>query len=114
MALPWPHGTPTLPRPLSVSPTPASPPAPSVRTRRDLRPRYLAHLLAARTRALPGAARVRSMVAEPVTALVAMLAGLVLLFALPLVGLPLVALVVLPLVIFHLRAERRANLRLRR
>ena len=92
MALPWPHGLPTMPVP-TVRVAPAAP---------------------ATRRTRPELERLRAIALAPVTTLVAMLAGLVLLFAVPLVGLPFVALVVLPAVIFQLRAERRPYLRTRR
>lgn len=92
MALPWPHGTPTLTIP-TVRPTPR------VSQERTARPEL---------------ARWRDLALSPTTALVAMVLGLVLLFAAPLIGLPFVALIVLPAVVFHLRAENRPHLRGRR
>lgn len=92
MALPWPHDTPTLTIP-AVRPTPR---------------------LARERTSRPDLARWRDLVLSPTAALVAMILGLVLLFAVPMVGLPFVALVVLPAVVFHLRAENRQHLRARR
>ena len=92
MALPWPHGLPTIPVP-TVRTGPATPAA--RRSRLDLE-------------------RVRAIALSPIITLVAMLLGLALLFVVPLVGLPFVALVVLPGVVFQLRAERRPYLRARR
>lgn len=103
MALPWPHGLPTLPRP--TLPRPASAVRPTVRP----------VPVPATSRSHSSlAARLRTLAVAPVTTLVAMLVGLALLFAVPLVGLPFVGLVVLPAVVFHLRAERRTQLRARR
>jgi hypothetical protein len=96
MALPWPHGTPTLPRPLRAMSSTAAPTADRERTTVS-RPALLT--------------RVGAVATAPTTALVVMLLGLALLFVLPLVGLPFVAVVVLPAVIYHLRAERRTALR---
>ncbi len=94
MALPWPHGTPTLPRPVrAVAPTATSTADRTTATRSAL------------------VARVEAVATAPMTALVVMLVGLALLFVLPPVGLPFVALVVLPAVIYQLRAERRTALR---
>lgn len=95
MALPWPHGTPTLPRSVGA----VTPVATASRTATATRP--------------PLVARAVALVTAPTTALVVMLVGLALLFVLPLVGLPFVALVVLPAVVYHLRAERRTALRRR-
>lgn len=93
MALPWPHGLPTMPVP-TVRPAPA-PSAAARRDRLDLD-------------------RLRTIALAPVTTLVVMLLGLALLFVVPWIGLPFVALVVLPAVVFQLRAERRPYLRARR
>lgn len=90
MALPWPSGMPLLSRPATTATTDGDgDPVAGLR-----------HL----------ARRTREVALNPTTALVAMLLGLVLLFALPLVGLPFLAVVVLPAVIYHLRAERRPRL----
>jgi hypothetical protein len=96
MALPWPHGTPTLPRPVRAVSATAAPTAERERTTGS-RPALLT--------------RIEAVVTAPTTALVVMLLGLALLFVLPLVGLPFVAVVVLPAVIYHLGAERRTALR---
>lgn len=66
---------------------------------------------AERTGPSPAVARAWDAATSPTTALVIMLLGLALLFALPVVGLPFVALVVLPAVVYHLRAEHRVRLR---
>jgi hypothetical protein len=100
MALPWPHSTPTLPRPVPAVPRTA--PADST---------GLAERVTAAARRNPAVLRLGALAANPLTALVVMLIGLALLFVLPLVGLPFVAVVVLPAVIFHLRPERRTALR---
>jgi hypothetical protein len=100
MALPWPHSTPTLPRPVSAVPRTA--PTDSA---------GLAERVTAAARRNPALVRLGALAANPLTALVVMLIGLALLFVLPLVGLPFVAVVVLPAVIFHLRPERRTALR---
>jgi hypothetical protein len=100
MALPWPHSTPTLPRPLSAVTRTA--PADSA---------GLAERVTAAARRSPALVRLGAIAAHPLTALVVMLIGLALLFVLPLVGLPFVAVVVLPAVVFHLRPERRTALR---
>ena len=96
MAMPWPHGTPTLPR--SAPALSASEVRPD---RTDADRRELSQVLEP----------VRAIAASPVTALVAMLVGLALLFVLPLIGLPFVAVVVLPAVVYQLQAERRARFR---
>ncbi|CAA9251013.1 MAG: hypothetical protein AVDCRST_MAG54-1983 [uncultured Actinomycetospora sp.] len=101
MALPWPHSTPTLPRPVSAVP----------RTARPAGSAGLAERVTTAARRHPALARVRALATNPLTALVVMLTGLALLFVLPLVGLPFVAVLVLPAVIFHLRPERRTALR---
>lgn len=95
MALPWPHGIPTLPRTLPAA-RPAARATPLTRSRSSWTTRAMDLALA------PGAA------------LAAMLIGLLLLFVAPMVGLPFVALIVLPVVIYHLRAEQRVHLRARR
>ena len=100
MALPWPHSTPTLPRPVSAVPRTA--PADST---------GLAERVTAAARRNRAVVHLGTIAANPLTALVVMLIGLALLFVLPLVGLPFVAVVVLPAVIFHLRPERRTALR---
>ncbi|HSK58199.1 MAG TPA: hypothetical protein VK935_04020 [Actinomycetospora sp.] len=101
MALPWPHSTPTLPRPVPAVPR-TSPAADAA---------GLAERVTAAARRHPALVRLGALAANPLTALVVMLIGLALLFVLPLVGLPFVAAVVLPTVIFHLRPERRTALR---
>ncbi|HWN28325.1 MAG TPA: hypothetical protein VNP37_15265 [Actinomycetospora sp.] len=100
MALPWPHSTPTLPRPVSAVPRTAAADSAA-----------LAERVIAAARRSPAVVRLGTIAANPLTALVVMLIGLALLFVLPLVGLPFVAVVVLPAVIFHLRPERRTALR---
>jgi hypothetical protein len=98
MALPLPHDTSrTLPRFAPVLPrlTPT--------VREDV----------VRTGPSPVLLRARALAISPTTALVIMLLGLGLLFALPVVGLPFVALVVLPAVVYHLRTEHRVRLRKR-
>jgi hypothetical protein len=103
MALPWPHSTPTLPRPVSAVPRTA--PA------RPADAAGFAERLTTAARRQPALVRLGTLATNPLTALVVMLVGLALLFVLPLVGLPFVAVVVLPAVIFHLRPERRTALR---
>lgn len=119
MALPWPHSTPTLPRPVPSVPRPAPTP-PSERTERldriDGTDRSsartgLADRAVALARRHPRLAQLGVLATNPLTALVVMLVGLALLFVLPLVGLPFVAVVVLPAVVYHLRPERRTALR---
>jgi hypothetical protein len=100
MALPWPHSTPTLPRPV---------PAPAA-ARTTGRTGAINRLGAAARRS-PRLAALGAFATNPLTALVVMLVGLALLFVLPLVGLPFVAVVVLPAVVYHLRPERRTALR---
>jgi hypothetical protein len=100
MALPWPHSTPTLPRPVSAVP----------RTAATGSAEFAERVIAA-ARRNPAVVRLGTIAANPLTALLVMLIGLALLFVLPLVGLPFVAVVVLPAVIFHLRPERRTALR---
>ena len=101
MALPWPHSTPTLPRPVSAAP----------RTARPAVAAGVAERATTAARSHPAFVRLGAIATSPLTALVVMLIGLALLFVLPLVGLPFVAVVVLPAVIFHLRPERRTALR---
>ncbi|GAA4888234.1 hypothetical protein [Actinomycetospora straminea] len=98
MALPWPHSTPTLPRPVPA-PSPAA------------RAAALTDRVGTAARRHPALVRLGEIATSPLTALVVMLLGLALLFVLPTVGLPFVALVVLPAVVFHLRPERRTALR---
>ncbi|WP_433781884.1 hypothetical protein ACQPX6_18675 [Actinomycetospora sp. CA-101289] len=106
MALPWPHSTPTLPRPASAVPrTAPARPADAAGS-----PGLAARITTA-ARHQPALVRLGAIATNPLTALVVMLIGLALLFVLPLVGLPFVAVVVLPAVIFHLRPERRTALR---
>lgn len=100
MALPWPHSTPTLPRPVSSVPRTVAAYSAG-----------LAERVIAAARVNPAVVRLGTIAADPLTALVVMLIGLALLFVLPLVGLPFVAVVVLPAVVFHLRPERRTALR---
>ena len=107
MALPWPHSTPTLPRP--VPPVPG--PAPARPAGRTTGVADLAARVRTAARENPRLAQLAAVAAHPLTALVVMLVGLALLFVLPLVGLPFVAVVVLPVVIYHLRPERRTALR---
>lgn len=64
----------------------------------------------AAVRTSPALARAVEIARSPVTALVVIVLGLVLLFAMPLLGLPFLALVVLPAVVHHLRAEHRPHL----
>ncbi len=91
MAMPWPISAPTLPRPIPGTVRSA----PSERTAdAGSASRGVVHVLT-----------------SPVSALVAMLLGLALLFVLPLVGLPFVALVVFPVTVYHLRLDRRARYR---
>ena len=97
MALPWPSGTPLFARSPGSAPT-AGPVASAPAAERG----------ATDAPGLP--TQVHDVAVNPMTALVAMLLGLVLLFAVPLVGLPFLAVVVLPLVIYHLRAERQSQL----
>jgi hypothetical protein len=108
MALPWPHSTPTLPRPVPAvsAPAPARPADTAGRA-------GLVERTRAAARRSPRVAALGALAVNPLTALVVMLVGLALLFVLPLVGLPFVAVVVLPAVIFHLRPERRTALRRR-
>ncbi|PVZ09008.1 hypothetical protein [Actinomycetospora cinnamomea] len=107
MALPWPHSTPTLPRPV-----------PAVSQAAPARPSGAEASLTTRVitaaRSNPTLVRLGAGATSPVTALVVMLLGLALLFVLPMVGLPFVALVVLPAVVHQLRPENRALLRRRR
>jgi hypothetical protein len=107
MALPWPHSTPTLPRPVAAPARPGTP-APTRLARRGA---ALAARLGAAARRQPLLVRLGAVATAPLTALIVMLVGLALLFALPPVGLPFVAVVVLPAVVYHLRAERRTALR---
>lgn len=102
MALPWPHSTPTLPRPVPAVPAPAG---------RTASLTGVAERAGTAARRHPALVRLGALAASPVTALVVMLVGLALLFVLPMVGLPFVALVVLPAVVYHLQSERRSNLR---
>jgi hypothetical protein len=104
MALPWPHSTPTLPRPVAAVPQAA--PTSTASTAALLVARVTT---AARTN--PTLVRLGAIATSPLTALVVMLLGLALLFVLPMLGLPFVAVVVLPTVVYHLRAERRTQLR---
>ena len=101
MALPWPHSTPTLPRPVPA-PNPAGPAA---------RAAAFTERVGTAARRHHALVRLGEIATSPLTALVVMLLGLALLFVLPTVGLPFVALVVLPAVVFHLRPERRTALR---
>lgn len=99
MALPWPTGSSTLPRPVPAASGGAVADMPS--TTAPSAARGLSHLVTlAREAAL-----------SPVTALLAMVLGLAMLFVLPLVGLPFVALVVLPVAVYHLQVERRPRFR---
>jgi hypothetical protein len=102
MALPWPHTTPTLPRPVPAVPHATPAPADAA---------GLVERVTAAARSHPALVRLGELAAHPLTALVVMLIGLALLFVLPLVGLPFVAVVVLPAVIYQLRPERRTALR---
>jgi hypothetical protein len=104
MALPWPHSTPTLPRPVPTVPrsTPAG---------RTASLTAAAGRVGTAARRNPLLVRLGALATDPVTALVVMLLGLALLFVFPMVGLPFVALVVLPAVVYHLQSERRTNLR---
>jgi hypothetical protein len=104
MALPWPHSTPTLPRPVPAAPHPA----PAGRTASLA---GVVDRVGTAARRHPALVRLGALATSPVTALVVMLVGLALLFVLPMVGLPFVALVVLPTVVYHLQSERRTNLR---
>ena len=104
MALPWPHSTPTLTRPVSAVPHPAA-------ARSSAPATGLVERITTTARRHPALVRLGEIATHPLTALVVMLIGLALLFVLPLVGLPFVAVVVLPAVIFHLRPERRTALR---
>lgn len=97
MALPWPNTAPTLPRPVPAAPRPT--------------PAGLAGRVGTAARRNPRLARLGAIATNPLTALIVMLAGLAMLFLVPLVGLPFVAVVVLPAVVFHLRPERRTALR---
>lgn len=110
MALPWPHNTPTLPRPVPSVSSPA-PARPAGRASGVAGLTDLAARLGTAARRNPRLAPFGTVAANPLTALVVMLVGLALLFVLPLVGLPFVAIVVLPAVIYHLRPERRTALR---
>ncbi|MHC1560953.1 hypothetical protein ACR9E3_18495 [Actinomycetospora sp. C-140] len=101
MALPWPHSTPTLPRPVPAASRPTA--------RAGVT--GLADRAGTAARRSPRLARLGAFATNPLTALVVMLVGLALLFVLPLVGLPFVAVVVLPAVIYHLRPEHRTALR---
>ena len=103
MALPWPHSTPTLPRPVPAVPRPA----PAGRTANLT---GVVQGAGAAARRHPALVRLGALATNPVTALVVMLLGLALLFVMPMVGLPFVALVVLPAVIYHLQSERRTTL----